>query len=198
MAFSFFTADQIARLSGGEVRIDLLTQMTFRSSIKRVWNGNTDLETGGHVWTGLKGAGNIEGLAIDSGTTASAVTLTLSGLPDADPDLLAIALAETDEVDQQPISIAVQLFDADWQPVGAPVGVWWGVMQPPVIARTPMQDGQGGVQSIALPALNAFYNRSRPPNGRYTDSDQQARSPGDQFFQFAPSLVYKNFTYPDY
>jgi hypothetical protein len=49
-----------------------------------------------------------------------------------------------------------------------------------------------------MTAENAFFNRSRPPYGRYTDRDQQSRSAGDKFFQFTPSLLFKTFTYPDY
>jgi hypothetical protein len=51
---------------------------------------------------------------------------------------------------------------------------------------------------VSLTAENMFYGRSRPPYGRNTDRDQQARSPGDKFFGFVSSLVQKTITYPDY
>jgi hypothetical protein len=163
-----------------------------------MWNGNTDLATGGQLWKPMGGAGSIDGLSMPTGTAAEAVTFQLSGLPDQATDLLAVALEDSSEVTQRPVTVYMQLFDNDWQPVGSPIGIWWGFMQPPRVSRSPMSETEGAVQSISLTAENAFFNRSRPPYGRYTDRDQQSRSPGDKFFQFTPSLMFKTFTYPDY
>lgn len=195
---AFFTPDQVASLSTGRVRVDFLTKMEFRTGTVYLWNGNTDLETGGQLWKPMHGAGVIDGLSVPTGTTADAVTFQLNGLPDQTTDLLRLALEESQDAAQQLVIVYLQLFDEDWQPVGAPIGIWWGFMQSPRITRTPMQDGEGAIQSISLTAENAFFNRSRPPYGRYTDRDQQKRAPGDKFFQFTPSLLFKSFRYPDF
>lgn len=195
---AFFTPDQMAALSASTVRVDLLVKFEFRTSTQYLWNGTTDLETGGQTWKPMHGAGVIDGLSLPTGTTADAVTFQLNGLPDQATDLLGMALEDSRDVAQQLVTVYLQLFDADWQPVGAPIGIWWGFMQPPRITRTAMQDTEGAVQSISLTAENAFFNRSRPPYGRMTDRDQQKRSNGDKFFQFTPSLLFKSFTYPDF
>lgn len=200
---AFFSAAQIEMLAATTVRLDLLVEMQFASGTRYVWNGNTALETGGNVYQPMRGLGGIDGLDFAGEAVSEKVTLTLSGLP-ADltaPDgggFLGFVLGETADVDQRIVKISVQFFDADWQPVGAPAPIWWGYMQPPRVSRTPMTETEGGVQSITVTAENAFFNRSRPPFGRYTDRDQQSRSPGDLFFQFAPGLVNKTVTYPDY
>lgn len=194
----FFTAEQIAALSATTVRCDFLIKMDFKTGTVRYWNGNTPLDSGGQTWTPAYGAAQIDGLAVPTGTASNSVTLTLNGLPNQATDLLAKALDATPDVQQQPVTILLQMFDADWQPVGVPIGLWWGFMQPPRISRSTMGQDIGAIQSISMTAENAFFNRSRPPYGRYTDRDQQSRSAGDKFFQFTPSLLFKTFTYPDY
>jgi hypothetical protein len=195
---SFFTPEQIAILSQTTVRLDLLVEFQFLSGTTRVWNGNQELTAGGKLWKPMFGSGQIDGLALPSGVTADSVNFQVSGIPDDAIGLLAKALEEAPQVSQQLVIVYLQLFDDNWQPVGAPIGIWWGFMQPPRVARSQMQGTEGAVQSVSLSAENAFFNRSRPPQGRYTDRDQQKRSPGDKFLQFVPSLLFKTFQYPRY
>lgn len=195
---AFFTTEQIAALSATTVRIDILAEFQFASGTKRLWGGNTELVTGGHTWLPTFGAATVDGLGFSGGTSADAVTFTLNGLPNQPADFLGVALTETPDIVQRLAIVYLQLFDSDWQPVGAPIGVFWGFMQPPQVSRSPMGATEGAVQTITLSAENAFFNRSRPPNGRYTDRDQQSRSPGDKFFQFIPGLLFKNILWPDY
>lgn len=199
---SFFTPEQIAALSASTVRIAPLVEMEFVSQTSRVWNGEYELTTGAgagaKTWTPMFGTGQIEGLGLSAGGQAESVTLTLSGIPSDRLDILGTVLSETPDVTQRSVRIYLQLFDNDWQAQGSPIGIWWGFLQPPKVSRTPMQDGEGSVQTITVDAENAFFNRSRPPAGRYTDRDQQTRSPGDKFFQYTSSLLFKTFKYPDF
>jgi hypothetical protein len=197
---AFFTPAQIDQLSGRVVRVALLVEFQFASGTKRVWEGNTELESGGHTWLPLRGMGSIEGLTGPGGggTAAEAVTFRVSGIPNDASGLLAEALSGTNDALQRLVTIYLQLFDDDWQPHSVPIGVWWGFMQPPKVSRTEIQGTEGATQSVEMQAENAFFNRSRPPFGRYTDRDQQARSPGDRFFQFVGSLLFKKLNYPAY
>ena len=197
---AFFTSDQIDRLSQSEVRCDLLVRFDFLSGPYYAWNGNTDLPAlDGHTYRPMYGFGQIDGLGlVGAGTISESITLSLDGLPDMPLDFLGKALAETSEVDQRMVTVALQLFDAEWQPAGLPVPLFRGFMQPPKVSRSAMQDAQGATQGVTRVAENIFFGRARPPYGRNTDRDQQARSPGDKFFGFVSSLVYKTITYPDY
>lgn len=193
----FFTAEQIEILSQGTVRCDFLLTFAFGSGTKRAWNGDTQLVTAGETYEPMHGAGKIEGIGLSAGTLSDNVTLTIDGIPGSRLDILAAAVADSvTEISQRLLTVALQLFDSGWQPVGDPLLVWIGFMQPPKITRTPMQDGEGAVQAIKLTAENIFYGRSRPPGGRYTDRDQQLRSPGDKFLQFVNSIVDKEYAYP--
>jgi hypothetical protein len=195
---AFFSDEQIEALSASTVRLDFLVEFQFASGTKRVWNGNQALVAGGHEWQPMRGMGSIEGLSAPTGTAAEAVTFTVSGLPNDFSGILAEALAGTADATQRLVIVYIQLFDENWQPHGAPIGIWWGFMQPPRVSRTETKGADGAVQAIEMSAENAFFNRSRPPYGRYTDRDQQARSPGDKFLQFTPHLLFKTFNYPQY
>lgn len=195
---AFFSSQQMAEFAKRQVRLDLLVEFRFASETTRVWNGNTALETGGNRYEPMYGFGSVDGLGMSSTTAAQNVTFQLSGLPDATLNFLAAALNANNEVDQRIVVVSIQLFDEEWQAIGNPAPIWWGFMQPPRITRTEMQGFEGGIQSISMTAENAFFNRSRPAYGRYTDRDQQARSNGDKFFQFVGSLLFKSFNYPDY
>lgn len=195
---AFFSADQLALLSAGDVRVAFLVEFQFDAETVHVWNGAHEISSGGKTWSPMKGAARIDGLSVGIQQQSDNVTFTLSGIGDADVDLLALALQETPDVAQRTVLVYLQLFDADWQPNGSPIAIWWGFMQPPSVSRTALDtDGQAH-QTIALTAENAFFNRSRPPYGRYTDRDQQKRSPGDKFFQFTAGLLFSVWTYPDY
>lgn len=200
MEEDFFTPEQIAHLSQTEVRCDFLVKFDFLSGPYFAWNGNTDLPAlDGNTYRPMYGFGQIDGLGLAGpGTTSEAITLGLDGLPDMPLDFLGKALAETKEVDQRMVTVSLQLFDPDWQCVSVPIPLFFGFMQPPKVSRSEMQGVDGAVQSVSLSAENVFFGRSRPPHGRNTDRDQQARSPGDKFFGFVASLLNKKITYPSY
>lgn len=196
---SYFTPEQIELLSASVVRLDFLFKFEFVSETLYAWNGNTPLVVDGNTYQPMYGYGQLEGLGFASGgTTSETVTLSLNGLPGQNLDILAIALAETPEADQQLLTVFVQLFGDDWQPVGTPIPLFRGYMQPPKTGRSQMQGTEGATQSISVTAENIFFNRSRPSFGRYTDRDHQARSDGDLFFGFVNSLKFKVINYPDY
>lgn len=195
----FFTAEQIEALSGGTVRCDILAAFSFLSGTMYAWNGNQPLVAlDGNTYLPMYGYGVIDGLGVTGGTQSVQVTMSLNGLPGQALDFLSKAIEETPEVDQQLVTASLQLFDDDWQPVGVPINLFQGYMQPPSVTRTVGSQEDAGTQGVTLAAENVFFSRSRPPYGRNTDRDQQARSPGDKFFGFVSSLLFKLIRYPDY
>lgn len=195
----FFTAEQIALLAAATVRADFLVKFEFVAKTEFAWNGNVSLlANDGNTYLPMFGLGQIDGLGLGGGTASESVTLSLDGLPGQALDWLTQALANTADVNQQMVTIALQLFGEDWQPVGMPIPVFRGFMQPPRVSRSTMSQDQGATQSISVTAENIFFGRARPPFGRNTDRDQQARYPGDKFFGFVNSLLFKTITYPDF
>ncbi len=198
MSFDFFTPAQLAMLAASTVRCDLVVKFEFVSGPIFAWNGNTKLTIAGNVYEPMYGYGQIEGLEDAGGTESTAVTVSLAGLPGKAPDILAAALSETPEVVQQLLTVSLVLFDENWQPVGSPLPLFFGFMQPPSVTRTAATDEEGGQQTVSVTAENIFFGRSRPPYGLCSDRDQQARSPGDKIFGFVAENRSKTLTYPDY
>lgn len=192
----FFTSEQLDLLSAGHVRCDFLLEFDFVSGTKWAWNGNTPLEVGGATYQPMFGIGQIEGLGMSGGTLSESVSVTVDGIPGSRLDIIAKALADSDEVDQRLMTVSLQFFGADWQPIGTPLLIWLGFMQPLKVKRSEAQGADGAIQSIRLVAENILFGRARPPGGRYTDRDQQLRSPGDKFLQFVNSIVDKEYAYP--
>ncbi|RWO08236.1 hypothetical protein [Mesorhizobium sp.] len=197
---AFFTPEQLELLAASTVRADFLITFEFLSATERAWNGNQALPANdGNTYLPMFGFGSVEGLGLaGQGTVSESVTISLDGLPGQALDWLSQALANTADVNQQMVTVALQLFSEDWQPVGLPIPVFRGFMQPPRVSRSTMSTEAGATQSISVTAENIFFGRSRPPFGRNTDRDQQARYPGDKFFGFVNSLLFKTITYPDF
>lgn len=194
----FFTPAQLALLTASKVYCSLLVKFDFASGSEFAWNGYTPLTVGGNTYLPMRGMGTIDGIGLSGNGASDSITVAVDGLPNQALGFLAKALENTPSVDQQLLTVYLQLFDSDWQTIGNPVPLWFGFMQPPKVSRTEMQGTDGAIQSISIVAENAFFNRSRPPFGRFTDRDQQARSPGDKFFGFVSSILIKTVNYPDY
>lgn len=190
-----FTAAEVERMSKTTVRVALLAELQFRSGPYYVWSGDRVLKTAGHEWQPLHGMGFVDGIPMLSLGEAESITMTLNGVDHA---AMAAAIADTDEVSQRFVLLSLLYFDADWQPIGVPANLYYGFMQPPRVSRTAASGEQGAEQRITVDAVNAWFNRSRPPFGKYTDVDQQRRHPGDKFFSFIASTVSKVVVYPDY
>lgn len=186
---SVFTAAQLALLSATTVRPAMLVSFAF-DPVMRYWNGSYTLTAGGYDWNGLGGLAQVDGLLESRAGQSSQVRFTLSG---TSAEINRLAMKQASEQAGVIATVYTLLMDADWQPVGNPIPIWTGITQPLTAASVTGEEGEGRLRSITLPAENLFFGRARPAAGLYTDRDQQARHPGDLFFEFQPRL--KNFTY---
>lgn len=196
---TFFTSAEIARFQSGKIRCAFLVKMEFETKTMGAWNGNTKLiDSNGIEYSPLFGAGQIDGLSFTNSTVSDQVTVTVSGVRNSD---IGAVLSDSTEVQDRLMTIYLQLFDDDWQIIAAAPAIFFGYMQPPVVAQdevTQDLNSPSPKQTISVSAENIWYNRSRAPYGRYSERDQQMRSPGDKIFDFMPSLVFKQFKYPDF
>lgn len=179
----FVTPEQAAAAAESTVRIALLVELQFRSATMRLWDGAGKKTVAGVEWQGVGGFGSVEGLQQLRTTESQKITLKLSGVT---ADMIALAKASRADVEGRPCYIWTQLFDADWQPVGPRIATYRGLMQRIKLERQGARDLDGGMRACALEVENPFAARARPPNGRYTDADQQSRYPGDTFCSYVP------------
>lgn len=193
---AFFTQDELDFLSEKScVRYAVLAHLKFKTAPEtRIFAGSGTMLAAGYSWSGVGEMIKIDGLSEQRGTDSAPVTFTLSGV---DQKLLPVALSDTSEVDQQPLSLFMQLLDENEQPVGRLLTLFHGLMQPPKISKTYSEDS-GWLCTIELTAENLLAGKAKPPFGRYTDRDQQMRHPGDRFFERVYTLNGKTVTWPNY
>lgn len=194
----FFTP---GTFDAGTVYAGLLVDFDFDGAPAYIWNGFGPRTFGGSpgkLYIGCGDLGTIEGLEETRSAQSQRVTFTLSGVADSPIDLLAIALDSADIVQGRSVVVYEQLFNADWSTLGDPIELYEGIMQQPRVTREAATEDQGARRVITLGSENAFFGRSRPPAGRYTDREQQHRYPGDLFCSFTPMLVNATIAFPDY
>jgi hypothetical protein len=192
---AFLSSEAAAALVGSTVRMATLVELQFTSATSRLWNGTGRISVASQIWEGIGALGSIDGLEQGRQAQSSKVTMRLSGVSS---EVLASALASKTEVQGGLAYVWLQLFDGDWQPVGARIPVFWGIMQRLGITREAASQLSGGARICELEVENGFYGRARPPAGRYTDTDQQSRYPGDKFCRFVPVQRSQIIVWPDY
>lgn len=181
-----------ARLVGTTVRIAMFATLEFRSATRRVWGGSHRVVVGGYLWEPIGELGSITGIDAPRGPTSEPVTMELSGVS---PEIIAIAVAEADEVAGRSAAVHAQLFDDAWQAVGPMLPLWHGVMSRMRVRRT---EGDEPQRVIAVECEGVWEARARQAAGRFNDGDQQWRYPGDRFFRFVSNQAGRPSVWPDY
>lgn len=176
-------AETVQALSEGRhVAVATLFEFQFLSRTVRFWDGTGKLTAGGSEWDGSGKVITVSGLEQAAGLGAGAATFTLSGTT---PELLAAAVTAEIEVKNRPCAVYIQFLSDPYTVYDEPQAVWAGNMD------TLVFKGDVRNQSITLTAESLFVERIRAPYGYMTDTDQQARWPGDRGFEFMPKLINK-------
>lgn len=172
----------VALLANRDLRVAHLVELNFTTGVRRLWNGNRDLPTlDGRKWQGLKKLGAIAGMEEQGGIISAQMQFTISGVDSA---VLSLAISEDRSTYvNQIVTVWLQFFDSNWQPVGNPIARNAGIMEGLKVAQGRDKDGVS-TRTITLTAENIFYGRGSPPASYYTDRDQQQRSPGDRGLGF--------------
>lgn len=183
-----------ALAAGRTVRAAELVFFDFLAEPMRYWRGAGPLRTpDGIVWEGTGGLGSISGLDLALGTAAPKGTFAIAG---TDPRIIAVAGAQSSRVKGREVELYLQFFDEGWAPLDLPVSLWWGEMDR--MTFTAAADGDTMSYTVSVAAEGAWTGRSRPAFGFWTDTDQQARAPGDRGLEQVPSLPGKTIRYPVY
>jgi hypothetical protein len=181
--------DVSAVISSRDPGIAFLIKLDFLSETKRVWTGFGRLRTlDGVVWDGLGEIITIDGLSPAMSTAAPSGSLTVSGVSSL---LLETAIGEEDEYIQRPVSIFLQAAN-NRQLVGLPCPLALRIMTSMQVSRS------GATRSITINHESPYVGRNNPPNGNYSDRDQQRRFPGDRACERVPFLLFKAERWPDY
>ncbi len=172
-----------------------LVFMDFRDTPKRWWTGFGDLNAAGHRWQGLGDLISISPLSTSYQVSAQKLTFQLA----ATQEMIALALDARHRVRDRMVAVYLQMFAMDGQaaggvengqPIGSPISMFNGTMQKIAWAA----EGSTSRQ-LTLDCEGVFFRRNSAPRGRWTDSDQKARHPGDRGFERTP-LYANNYQAP--
>lgn len=172
---------------GEQARLAWLMLMRFADADVRVWPGVGQIVAGGQTWLGSNGTIQIKNFSIEHGFIATKLEITLSGI---DAAFQARAEASKAQVQNRRISVYLQGFDSDWQPLGEPLPVWTGLMDR--MAHLGSIDSA----SITLSCETPFATRNRPRAAYYTDADQRERASDDVSLEFISTLEDKSVDQP--
>lgn len=116
---------------------------------------------------------------------AQRVDFTLSGVSGS---VLQIAANEdADSVKGKRVAVGFGVFGSDWQLLGPPHWLATYRADRLSIDQPPVQDSSSGVlRTVTLSCGSLLTSRRRPKYSYFSDTDQQARSPGDTFCEFTP------------
>lgn len=168
-------------LRSGEIGQAGLVFMDFQGGAKRWWTGFGDMDAGGQIWQGLGDLINIS--PIDTAYSLSAQPLTFDLA--LTQEMLELAMNAETRVRDRAVTVSCQLFDmATKQPLGASFVMFAGTMQKMAWSA----DGPEN-RSLRLECEGLFFRRNAPPRGRWTDTDQKARYPGDRGLERLPRYI---------
>lgn len=164
------------------VSVAVLFQFNFASQTKRYWNGLGPLTAGAETWEGSGDVLSVSGIEQPVALSAPVATFKLSGAKD---DLMNYAANSESEVTGHTCALYLQFLERARVALDDPIPIWAGIMDV-MSFNTSVRD-----RGISLTAETLFVGRTRATYGYMTDTDQQARWPGDVGFEFMASLINK-------
>lgn len=187
---AMFSAVVSAKLAGRTVSRLWLAHLDFEGAPKHVFLGHGKINTlDGQEWDGIGTLVSIEGLGSAVGMAATPLKFTLSGV---NSDIIALASAEADLVNDRRCIVYLQFFDEDTgELLDNPYAIRTGIMD--VLSFDAVNPNNW---SISVSAEGNWTNRKRPAYSLYTDRDQTWRHPGDRGLEQVADLVNRTVRWP--
>lgn len=175
-----------ARIAATVRGVAWLVDLQFTTGTLRYTTAPVDLVVGANTYVGGK---QVDVSAVSESENANAEQLTLGFV--VDPAVLALVLGNVEAYRGQPAALWLQLFDEQFQPAGAPVKRWAGVMNKVQVSRQRSEPTGGpGSGRIELLCSRAGMARARNAEGlRLSHAQQQQRFPGDNGLQYVQTLI---------
>lgn len=175
------------------------------SPVTRLWLGFGDIAPGVNVLDPSDGGtylgfGEIQDIPVYKqllNGAAERVEFTMNGVSG---NVLALAAADSDQVIGAAVDVGFMLFGPDWAPLG-PVHWLAHYVAGPISLRQQLNEDatKPPMRTLSLSAGSLFTSRRRPSYSYFTDSDQQARAPGDLFCSLAAQYTTEfNLPWPIY
>lgn len=166
------TVAYVAALTDHVVRPVTFVAVDFPSGVARLCTTPYPFPWGGYTWGGFGDLLSIDTIEEDAALSAPLARVGLSGL---DTDLVTQAL--TENYRNRAMQIWHGVADSDGDIIADPVLAWEGMVDTCVAEFA-------DTASITLTGTHYLDLVFRTRGGRYNNADQQARYPGDKFFEF--------------
>lgn len=172
-----------AQIDGHLIRRSVLMHIATDTPV-RAWTGVGPFEhpgdavdvTGG-TYLGLGEMQDIPALQQLVNGVASRIELSLSGVDDR---IVALADADAPDVRSKVVTLGLQFFGSDWQPLGDTLWIWDG--EADVIRTDTVSDPSfGRARTVTLSVGSLTTGRRRPVLSFFTRAQQRRRSSDDAF-----------------
>ena len=182
-----FNDEELAVLASGVQNIGIFFRLDVEPVIRlwlgfgKVWAEANAFDPAGAEYTGFGELSSIPTITAITNGAAQRVEFTLSGVSG---DVQQIAVNEdADDVKGKRAAVGIGICSSDFRLLG-PLH-WVGTYRADflTIDQPANADGQV-VRTITLSCGSLLTSRKRPSFSYFSDQDQQARSPGDNFCEF--------------
>lgn len=177
-------------LRNGVTGITILCEMDFKTNPKKWWTGFGPLKTlDGTEHQGTGDVIQVSDLSQSYGVEAGFVRFTIQN---ATAEMIARSDNQEDEVNNRRCRIWYQMFSNDasgdehrGRLIGNQISLFYGYMKD--MNSTSSHD----TRVIEMEAYGRLSKQGKPPYGRFNDTDQKLRHPGDRGFELLASLKNK-------
>jgi hypothetical protein len=172
-----------AQIDGHLVRRSMLMYVATDVPV-RAWTGvgpfehpGDTVDIDGGTYIGLGEIQDIPALSQLVNGVASRIELSLSGVDDR---IVALADADAAEIRSKTVTLGLQFFGSDWQPLGDTLWIWDGEAD---VIRTDTTSNPdfSRTRTVTLSVGSITTGRRRPKLNSFTRAQQRRRSADDAF-----------------
>jgi hypothetical protein len=177
-------SDFASLMQGVHVESFILVEMGFDSgtlylvglAFPVTWNGN--------LYAPVMGLGAVQSI-LETDSEVQGLTFSLSAVPES-----AIATVLEEPIQGRPVIVRQVALKPDGS-ITIDQNVWQGLLDTMTI------DDQGPTSTITVTAEHKLAAWSDANLSRFSDEDQQAKHPGDLFFQYAAQMAEATIVWPN-
>ena len=151
----------------------ILVEIQWKDGTVNLWTGIGDKSWDGKTWTGAGTLLGISQIEETGESKSNGITLTLSGIDTAD-----INLAQVSDIYGRTALVYFGFLDSSGAVVIDPILWFKGVIDKPNVFDS------AGTSIISIRCDSEYAHIFIPNDSLWTDDEQQAEFPGDNFFEF--------------
>jgi hypothetical protein len=165
-----------------------LVELAFVSGTLRYTTAPVTITESGNTWLGWGAVASVGSIQESEEVLGDAIALRMSIVDQA---LIAASLGNVGNYRGRRATLYLQMLDTTFQPVGAKVRRWAGLMDRVEIKRSADQAGDGGsTGAIEMRCTRVGVARMRNAGGlRLSTEQQQRRYPGDTGLRYVRTLI---------